>query len=82
MDCFIRSKHLSSWAGLCFGNFDHAGKKKWSYPLVQPLYQTYSSEIANSARFTARKEKGLGSFLVNRGGQLLAAMARFVGCWR
>jgi transposase len=28
MDCFVDEKHLSSWAGLCPGNNESAGKKK------------------------------------------------------
>jgi len=76
MDCFVRPEHLSSWAGLCPGNHESAGKKKVVVPdVVTAMSNVSRSEIANSARKTNSQFKGLYSGLVIRRGQLLPVMA-------
>ncbi len=37
MTCFGTADRLSSWAGICPGNNESAGKKKWTHPQREPL---------------------------------------------
>ena len=45
MDVFPDEKHLSSWAGLCPGNNESAGKKKFQTQTWQQSFKIYSNRM-------------------------------------
>ncbi|MBF0524625.1 MAG: IS110 family transposase [Deltaproteobacteria bacterium] len=60
MSCFGSKDHLSSWAGICSGNNESAGKKKSGRIRKGNKYvRQILCEAANSARRTDSQFKGL-----------------------
>ncbi|MBF0103150.1 MAG: IS110 family transposase [Desulfobacterales bacterium] len=76
MSCFKSKEHLSSWAGMCPGNNESAGKKKSGKTRKGNKYiGSLLCECANSTRNTTSQFKGMYQGLVIRRGHKRAIVA-------